>query len=232
MSKNFLLIVAFFSIILIISSLSLQKYFLSGLFSQNLAVAMFLTVIRLISFMGAFSQSLHLFIICLILFEIRKRFKNLKISLNFKSSNIKIVSKSFAQLCDLIEIFNRIFIMPILIFITQLIIGTTFTLFDIFSTISSANMLSENINYSILTLQWWLLMNIQIIFFICCCGLTLTEAKNFRKNLYKNLRVVKSLKERKKFEILILQVKHNEIKFSCGIFEFKWETIQMVRKFN
>lgn len=187
-----------------------------SLFLRTLAVFMILML------------NFNYFFTCLITLEILKRFKILLNVLNAKIIKIKIILKAHLQLYEIVEVYNKIFGFSMLLFITQLIVGTTFELFDIFSLLTSHKTTSNQIGFSLINFLFWILVNIQIIFFITCCGLTLMEARKFRRILYKKLRVERNEKIIKKLQIFILQIKHGEVKFSCGIFEFNWTTIQMV----
>lgn len=207
----------------------IRKTFQSGAYGVNhKKITTKSTFAEMSSVLAIFSSNVHNFLICLLIIEIRQRFKALNEALKRKNSILEVIFRAHLQLYDLVNEFNFIFGPTIMIFLAQIIIGSTFELFDIFSILSSQKISSNNIGYTLISLLWCLYINCFIIFFFSCCGMTLLEARNIQKILHRNLRFQNDIKAKNKLRIFAQQVKHAEVKFSCGIFDFNWTTIQTV----
>lgn len=179
-------------------------------------------------FFATFSSNLYLYMISLIAFEIRRKIKLTIKAIKSENQNFKKVSKLILKVHKSFELFNKLFAFILLILIAQLVVGSTFEFFEIFSILTSPNVTSAQVAYSLISLQWWTYLNFLMIFMMITCGILTSEGGKIRSALYIRLKAENNLKARKKLKVLILLKSHIKLAISCGIFEFDWKTIQMV----
>lgn len=131
------------------------------------------------------------------------------------------------KLVEIIKNFNAFFLFSISIFNGSALTGIITNLFTLYLNLTGKD---ENPLYYLETSFAWnisiQLLNLFVIF--ACCKVN-NEIKRSQLISYDGIVEIKNKKVRKKFEIFILQLKHTKVKFSCGLYEFDWEIIAMVR---
>jgi hypothetical protein len=161
----------------------------------------------------------------MILVGIFVRFKKFNEILR-KSEEISNFPILFFKLLEIVENYNESFLFAIAVFGSSHIASFLAQLFIIYLSITGNSFeLQKNISLSIL-------LNFMTVFrtilFVAFCCFVKSEFDETKEILEKKILKVKNEREKKKLKIFALQLKHTEIKFSCGLFEFDWRTLTMV----
>jgi hypothetical protein len=161
----------------------------------------------------------------------------LKIKYGFRDFNKKLVEnfKSFDKnfqtqqisIVKLIKTFNEVFSFHIAIYTGYNLINQLLTLF-IFYLATLKN--EETLYTQTLVLFMWdfVTVSLTILSIVSCC-LVNNETEKCEKILHEKLLSESNPKRRKKLKIFFLQFQQTRAKFSCGLFEFDWKVLAMVR---
>lgn len=164
-----------------------------------------------------------------LIINIRCRIDKINEILPKNATNFVKISSLLMTLTEICELFNQIFAIPMMSSLGGLLFAATFYLYDFYALLTTENVRMEQIGYSINTNLWILYFTIIEFAFVACCSMTSASENETIEVLYEILRKNKCEKERKRLKIMIQQLKHAKIRFSCGLFEFDWKIALSVR---
>jgi hypothetical protein len=147
---------------------------------------------------------------------------------------LKTLSIIHLKVEELTSKINKIFAFPMIILFLLNLIGLTFSLYEDFVVLRNLNrpnakeikfVFAVGANFS----NFYFFLNIlaNIIF----CSLAKRDSKNLIEKLYENFHKIKNRKILRRFKIFLMQLKHAEVKFGCGLCDFDWKLLYGVRKF-
>ena len=143
---------------------------------------------------------------------------------------LKNLSKLHLRVHNMIYLTNHIFVTPFMISFGFYISAGVFSLYELFSIFSVKNVTLQQIGFCFVVSSWWPNSVFIMILQIACCMTTVSEGNRTSKILRNILCKEKNEKIRKQLQIFLQQVSHSKPVFSCGLFEFNWETLGIVRK--
>lgn len=143
---------------------------------------------------------------------------------------IKFLSTVNLKTFNLIKLTSQIFLVPVTLHVTSNVIGAIFSLYQLFSLLTKSNATTDQFMFSLL-MNTWLPGSAFVIFVLVhCCTSTVKESEGVEKSLRDVLSKNLNDKLRKRLRIFMAQIHHSRTGFSCGLFEFDWKVIGMVRR--
>lgn len=200
-------------------------------------------LITLFTFLCSYAMLVFIALYLLIVLGVRDRYRKINQILSHASKKIiysenltndfqdslKSLSKLHLQAHQIISLTNKIFATPIMISFGFYTSSGVFSLYELFSIYSVPNVTQQQIGFCLVVSSWW--PNSVFIMFIevWCCVATASEGNKTSKILRNILCKEKNEKVQKYLKIFLMQISHSRPIFSCGLFEFCWELLGIVR---
>jgi hypothetical protein len=147
---------------------------------------------------------------------------NLKIN---QKNDLKTLSSLHAQLCDIISMTNKIFSLPHAYFLLINLVSCVFTLYEGYAIIASSQIILARIGFLIQSLIITGHYHFFVLTPLMASTMMTSEGRKAAEVLAK-IRAGKGL--RKNFVVLRQQLRHSNVTFSCGLFEFDWTLMHAV----
>lgn len=168
----------------------------------------------------------HVLVCIMIVLGIRIRFRVFN-EILLKNHRIFHLANLHVSLNEIIESFNETFSLSIAIFSGANLNALVMMLFTFYLTITSNE--KGIFSYSIKTTLWIILLLSLNFSFVILCSLVTREIKKSKTIVEVKILKSKNEKTKRNLKIFLMQLKHGEMKFSCGLFEFDWRFFTMVR---
>lgn len=179
---------------------------------------------------SAFSSSTSIGMFCMIVLGVRERYKALNKILRKKNAKILHVARLNLDINEIVVLINDIFGCIVACFSGTILVSIVFLAFQMFVVISRGNL--EMIHSLYISFIWNILMIAQILLIVVCCVKAESEGEKIREILQDKLnRDFCEEKVKNKLKIFILQLKHLNMKFSCGYFDIDWKLMATVRNY-
>lgn len=187
-----------------------EKYFAPATFTLLMSINFYLTFL--------------VFILIIVIKRFQLVNKLLK-EKKFTPQKIKTISTIHLHLCEVIKAINRIFSIPVSI---ALLIGIATLVLSLYELYAAA-LTSRNFRKSF----GFFLQTTLGSFHFCCYAFAAVIASSIMKRegkkakfLLSEIRVERNV--RKNMIILRQQLKHCEVKFTCGLFDYDWKLLSSV----
>jgi len=143
---------------------------------------------------------------------------------------LKVVSMLHIQLNDVMNLMNKIFLLPVAFFIALNLYGSTFSLYETYDLISTSEDNIRHLGYN-LAIYFLNIHYFIYTFMIIAISVLVTRARDKTHKILKEF-LHKNLDEglRNRIQIFILQIKSSKTEFSCGLFNFDWALMYSVSK--
>lgn len=149
-------------------------------------------------------------------------------SKNIFSQTFNSLSVIQLKVIDLISKINKIFSFSMIIFMFFNLVGMTFTLYEDYVVLTKWS--NAKYSYAVganFTNGFYF---IKAFFIIMNCSLLKREGREMVENMQENVFKIESKNFTNKLRIFVMQLKHCEMKLSCGLCDFDWKIIYGVRK--
>jgi 7tm Chemosensory receptor len=160
-----------------------------------------------------------------IIAEVTKCDKFLEIDRERRITKINLLTDLLFKLRDSIQMYNKMFSIPILLAMGCNTFSETFSLFELFGVVVGLIKNSINIVFAIgFNLS---IINILRVMFVLIRGFTkiISEIDEIRGNLYRVLIAESDAKVRRRIRLTLMQIDHSDIKFSSGLVVLNWRIV-------
>ncbi|KAL7015126.1 hypothetical protein ACKWTF_016291 [Chironomus riparius] len=221
----------------------IAEYFVLDLFTIQMNSSPFITLFTLSC---SFAQLVFITLYLLTVLGIRNRYEkinqllnqNVKISDILKSKNqdslikyrdtLRKLSILHLRAHQMVSLINQIFSTPIMVSFGFYTSSGVFSLYELFSIYSLPNVTPQQIGFGFIVSSWWPNAVCVMIMEIWCCMAAVNQGNRTTKILRHILCKEKDGKIRKRLQLFLQQVTHSRPAFSCGLFEFHWESLGIV----
>lgn len=145
---------------------------------------------------------------------------------------LKLFSRLLLQLNDVILSINKIFTVPISVFVAFNLFGLIFSLYETYDILKHDHTNFKHLLYNI-SMYVLQIFNFVYTFFIVKISMLVVEQRNFTCDILFELLCENSNdKLRRKISLFLAQVRHSKANFSSGMFNIDWSLLYTVRNFN
>lgn len=145
------------------------------------------------------------------------------------SKLLKTLSNLHLIVHETISTINQIFAIPIVISIGFSVGAGVFSIYELLSVFSAPNATIQQIGFCLMVNSWLPNAFLTSILEISCCMLAVNEGKRTNKILKTLICNENDEKIRNRLRLFLLQICHSKPSFSCGLFEFHWKSLGVVR---
>jgi hypothetical protein len=145
------------------------------------------------------------------------------------SKYLNTISSLHLKMTEIIAAINRIFTLPIIFFLTIQITNCTFGLYETYATVIKPTVTNEQLGYTLQSIVANVHLVLYLILVISACTTAMTEKNRTKEILHK---IEKQKEVKRKVESFKLQLEHMRMNFSCGMFDFDWQLLYVVRKIH
>jgi hypothetical protein len=171
-------------------------------------------------------------LICVIVQSVRVRFAKINESLRRKNNKmaVRTIVKMHLKLCEIVDLINDIFMLPLAIFLASNLTGLTISSFQLYERIISEHIDIDKVSSLVLTSSWNTYMYIVIMTVVVGCSKAAIEGEKCGNVLHQVLQDEVDGGEIKILRSFGQLISHKRPIFMCGLFEFNFGLISMVRK--
>lgn len=141
------------------------------------------------------------------------------------TTKIRSLSTLQLQLFDIISRINQIISLSIAIFILYVLIGSVFALYEGYFALVNLNKPDGKFSLAVGTISSNVYFSINIFNIVKLCSLVKRESQILKEIAKERIYKVKDKNILERLKIFVLQMKHSELKFSCGMCDFDWKII-------
>jgi len=211
----------------------IQKIFFIEIIPNGEELSLIIIFVRLIGITFMFSQTTFLLLFFVIITGIRYRYKIINKILDAEvpanSQILMQLASLHLKLFDTISLVMRAFSFPVMISFGYNISGGVFSLYEVFSVLSMPNVTLQQIGFCITITVWLPNAVLSCLIEVSCCEAAADEGNKTMKILRNILNKEEDENVRKKLELFLLQTYHTKPVLSCGLFEFNWKILGIVR---
>jgi hypothetical protein len=129
------------------------------------------------------------------------------------------------KLSEIIEDSNRIFSFPMALVMGVCIIGSTFSsfeIYDMFVTEKTFSQILYGAGTSIVSFHY----EVHVMIAVASCRMVKAKERGIVERLHGEMMSGrKSFRNKRRIQLLLLQMEHEDVQFSCGLFEFNWKIV-------
>jgi 7tm Chemosensory receptor len=153
---------------------------------------------------------------CIIVLGVYIRFRKINTILHESiHRNFKIIARLYRHLCEIIENVNQLFSTMILAAFGASIMSTVLTFYELYELLSDPNIPMQQIGVCI-SMHTWIIDGLIIMMSITIvCSVTTKEAE-------RTFDILEGCRGNRSIQLFIQQLHHEDVNFSCGLFNFDW----------
>jgi hypothetical protein len=210
-----------------------QKIFCIKIVTNEEDISLVMIFVRAVDVTLMLSQTMFLLLFLVIINGIRYRYQIINKLLEFemptKNQILIQLASLYLNLFDLITLVMKVFSFPIMFSIGYNISGGVFSLYEVFSVLSRPNVTRQQIGFCMIVTAWLPNAVLSCLIEASCCVAAADEGMKTMKILKHVLNREDDEKVKRKLKLFLLQVFHSRPVFSCGLFEFNWKILGIVR---